>query len=495
MADCSLDIYPSDHEVHNYINGVFVPPVNGNYFDNVKPHTGENWCKIPESDKSDIDAAVEAAEVALPAWKALGVPGRAKVLRKIADVMEKHHERLAILEMTDKGTNWAFAFNVDIARTINNFRFFASYMETHTGELNQAPGMLNYTSREPCGIVGLITPWNLPSLLSSFKIAPAMICGNTMVLKPSNITPMTAYEFGKMFTEAGVPPGVINIVQGAGAECGGSLVEHPKVSAISFTGGDFVGKIIGANCGRLFKKVQLELGGKNPGIVFDDCDFDQCISQLTKACFSNQGQVCLTIERLFVHRSIFDKLITAWKKHLEENLVIGDPKTSNFGSLVGEFHRTKVEEAIEEAKQLGGKIEFGGKRPENLPAPFCNGAYVMPTIVTGLEYDSKVCCEEVFGPFVCVIPFDTEEEVVKMCNHVNVGLASSIWTTNLNRAHRVSAQLEVGMVWVNDWCLRDLRVPFGGVKHSGIGREGGRYSIDFYSRAKNICINLNEFKA
>lgn len=475
----------------NFINGKFQSSKSKLELNNLNPATNQIYSKIPNSNKKDIELAVEAAKHSLPKWSSVTIKERAFLLNAIADEIEGRKDEIARLEMIDCGKTFRTALNVDIDRSIENFRFFAQQIRMDCMESFQGIAGLNYTQRIPVGICGLITPWNLPLYLLSWKVAPALACGNTIVCKPSELTPRTATELAYIMRKLGVPNGVFNVVHGTGLGAGQPLVMHPDVNAISFTGGTKTGSLIGSLAGRSIKKLSLELGGKNPGIIFANCNFKQMLNDLTRACFANQGQVCLTMERLFVEKKILKKFLNEWKKKLDSTLKYGDPESCNFGSLICQEHRTKIEFYIQLAQEEGGTIFFGGNRPKLL-SPFDQGAYIKPTIITGLSYTSRCATEEIFGPVVTIHPFVSEDELIKMTNHVKYGLSSSIWTSDINIAHRVAQKVNVGMIWINGWCLRDLRVPFGGIGKSGLGREGGIHSLEFYSQLKNICINIQE---
>jgi len=386
-------------EILNFIGGEWTKATSGKCLENRNPATNEIYSTFPDSDENDVQRAVNAAKAAFPEWSKTSITERANYLRKIADEIELNHERLAKLEVKDTGKSFGFAFNVDMDRAAKNFRFFAKQIEMDVTECFQGVAGLNYAQRSPLGVCALITPWNLPLYLLSWKVAPALACGNTVVCKPSELTPRTAYELGKICEAVGLPKGVVNIVQGTGKSAGQPLVEHPDVSCVSFTGGTITGSKVAALGASQFKKMSLELGGKNPGIIFADCDLKKTVNDLMRACFANQGQVCLCMERLFVEKSIMDELLRLILKKVEEHFTIGDPLKSNFGSLISQQHRMKVESYFKLAQEEGGTIACGGKRP-NLQAPFDKGAFVEPTIITGLSHTSRCATEEVFGPFV-----------------------------------------------------------------------------------------------
>lgn len=476
--------------IGNRIDGEVRAPRDGAYLDDLNPATGASIAQVPRSQADDVDDAVAAARAALPAWAARSAEARADVLDAVADGIAARLEAFAALESQDQGKPVSLARTVDIPRAIANFRFFAGAVRHQSLPSHPMAGAFNYTLRAPVGVVGLITPWNLPLYLLTWKLAPALAMGNTVVAKPSELTPLTADLLGEVFAEAGVPAGVFNLVHGLGAEVGQALVAHPDVKGISFTGGTATGRVVAATAAPMFKKLSLELGGKNATVVFDDCDLEATLDGTVRAGFANQGEICLCGSRLLVQRGIYDRFVAAYVARVAA-LRVGDPSDpdTQVGALVSLGHRAKVEGYLALAVKEGGTVACGGQRPE-LPAPFDGGAFLQPAVITGLAPGCRTSQEEIFGPVVTVHPFDTEEEAVAMANGVQYGLAASVWTSDLGRAHRVSAALDVGMVWVNTWLLRDLRVPFGGVKNSGVGREGGQWSLEFFSQAKNVCIKL-----
>jgi len=475
-------------KLKNFINGEFLPPISGKYLESFNPATGEVYCLIPDSEKADIDLAVEAAKKAFPVWSGKSTQERSILLNKIADRLEERKEEFARAESTDQGKPLTLARTVDIPRAIHNFRFFAGYINYQEENCTLMDNLaLNYTVRKPLGVAGLISPWNLPLYLLTWKIAPALASGNTAVCKPSEFTSATALLLGEVFNEVGMPPGVCNIISGTGGAAGKNLVTHPDVPLISFTGGTETGKKIIIDSAPYFKKLSLELGGKNPNIIFADADLDECVKTSIRSSFQNQGEICLCGSRIFVEKSIYEKFL---KKFLAETekIVVGDPfsETTNMGPLVSQEHFAKVCGYISLAEETRQKILSGGEMIKNQG----KGYYLQPTVIESNDPSCRLMQEEIFGPVVTVTPFENEEEVITYANSTRYGLSATIWTRDLKRAHQVAQKLEAGTVWINTWMLRDLRVPFGGMKASGLGREGGKYSFDFYTEVKNICVNL-----
>jgi len=478
-------------DVGNLIGGEHRPALSGALIDNLAPATGAVIARIPDSDAADVDAAVVAAHTALQgSWGQSNVAERAELCDAIADGIESRLDELAELESRDTGKPIWLARTVDIPRAVSNFRFFAGAVRHDATGMHEMADAINYTLRRPLGVVGLITPWNLPLYLLSWKTAPALATGNAVVSKPSEVTPLTAHALGEIIDDLGAPAGAFNVVHGLGHKVGQALVAHPGVDGISFTGGTATGARVGATAAETFKKVSLELGGKNSTIVFADCDIEATVAGAARAAFANQGQVCLCGSRILVERPLYDRFLTDFAARVSQ-MRVGDPASAdvNMGSLVSVAHREKVEGYIALARQEGGVVVTGGVRPA-LDAPFDRGAFLRPTVITDLPPDSRTSTEEIFGPVVTVHAFDTESEAIQIANGVHYGLAASVWTRDLGRAHRVAAALQTGMVWVNTWLKRDLRVPFGGVKASGVGREGGKYSLSFYTQDKNVCIQL-----
>ena len=477
--------------IQNYINGKLVGAENGQSFDNYNPSNGQVYGQIPDSTQGDIQSAVDAASTAFPLWSATTRLDRSNLLLKIADLIDANHDRLAAAESKDNGKPIKLASRVDIPRASANFRFFATAILHESTEAHQTDqDAINMTLRTPIGVVGCISPWNLPLYLFTWKIAPAIAAGNTVVAKPSEITPMTAFLLSELCIEAGLPAGVLNIVHGTGPNAGQAISEHPEIKAISFTGGTETGKRIAATAAPMFKKLSLELGGKNPNIIFADCDFDEALKTSVHSSFANQGQICLCGSRIFVERSIYDRFKDAFAKKVNQ-LLVGDPAdpSSNLGAVVSKPHMEKVLGFVELAKEEGGTILTGGHQVK-LSGALANGYYIAPTVIEGLAYDCQTNQQEIFGPVVTIAPFDTEQEVLMMANSTQYGLSATVWTTNLQRANRVSSELKTGIVWVNCWLLRDLRTPFGGVKKSGVGREGGWDVLNFFTEKKNVCIKL-----
>ncbi len=479
------------HKLLNYINGELVEPASKNYIAGINPSTGEQYCIVPDSDANDVELAVQAASDAFSMWSNTPHQKRFEYLMKIAEQIDKKHEYLAYAESIDNGKPLKLAKKVDIPRASANFRFFATailhyYSQAHINESTS----FNYTFKQPLGVVACISPWNLPLYLFTWKVAPALASGCTVVAKPSEITPMTAFLLSEICIEVGLPKGVFNIIHGLGQKAGQHIIEHPKIKAISFTGGTKTGKTIASTAAPMFKKLSLELGGKNPNIIFADCNYEKMLKTTIQSSFANQGQICLCGSRIFVERSIYEKFKNDFVEKTKA-LKVGPPlkEDTQIGAVVSEQHLQKVLSYIELAQKEGGTILCGGKR-KILESPYDKGYYIEPTIIEGLSYTCRTNQEEIFGPVVTIMPFDSEEEVITMANSVEYGLAATIWTENLTRAHRVAHRLESGIIWINTWLNRDLRTPFGGMKASGVGREGGFKALDFFHEDKNVCVDL-----
>lgn len=478
------------HAINNYINGTHVPPIGGEYLDNIEPATGRVYSKVASSDQRDVEAAAAAAKSAFPAWSAMPASNRSALLLKLADLIDANLDELAKAESVDQGKPLWLTRSLDIPRSATNFRFFATatpHSETSAHDTDGA--YLNYTLRKPRGVAGLISPWNLPLYLFTWKIAPALATGNTVVGKPSELTPMTASMLCDLAAKAGLPPGVLNVVHGNGPKAGAAIITHPDIPAISFTGGTTTGKWIAEHAGPMFKRLSLELGGKNPNLIFDDCDLDAAVESTIRSSFLNQGEICLCGSRIYVQRRLFDEFLSRFIAKTKA-LKVGDPldPDSKQGALVSAAHRDKVANAVEQARGLGGKVLCGGRAPASLPDRCKGGFFYEPTIITNLDPSCAFEQEEVFGPVVSVTPFDTEEEAIALANGTKYGLASIVWTRDLKRTHRVAAAIESGVVWINCWMIRDLRTPFGGMKQSGVGREGGAEALRFFTETKNVCI-------
>jgi aminomuconate-semialdehyde/2-hydroxymuconate-6-semialdehyde dehydrogenase len=472
----------------NYINGELVPPRSGQYFENMEPATGRPYSLIPDSDIDDVNLATIAAKNAFPIWSRLSIQERSDILLRIASLIGENLDALAAAESRDNGKPVKLARTVDIPRAQANFHFYATGILHFASESHSMSDLaINYTLRQPIGIAGCISPWNLPLYLFSWKIAPALAAGNTVVAKPSEVTPYTAYLLSKICMEAGLPKGVLNIVHGMGPKAGAAIIEHEDIPMISFTGGTATGEWIARTAAPKFKKLSLELGGKNPNIIFADCDFDDMMKTTVRSSFANQGQICLCGSRILVERPIYEKFKTEFVKRVKA-LKVGNPKEDvNLGAVVSKPHMEKVLSYVELAKEEGGTVLCGGKRA-NVGGEFSEGYYLEPTVIEGLSHTCRTNQEEIFGPVVTIMPFDTDAEALMMANSTKYGLASSVWTNDLKRAHTIARELHTGIVWINCWLLRDLRTPFGGVKSSGVGREGGFEALQFFTEPKNVCV-------
>lgn len=478
-------------KIQNYIDGKLTEPTSGLYLDNFCPSTGEVYSLIPDSDEKDVELAYQAAKSAFHSWSNTPASERSAVLNRIADLIAANLESLASAEALDNGKPIALARQVDIPRSESNMRFFATAINHFASEAHIMENRaVNYTHRKPIGVVGCISPWNLPLYLFTWKIAPALAAGNCVVAKPSEITPMTAFLFSKLCIEAGLPNGVLNIVHGLGPKTGNAIVSHKYIKAVSFTGGTATGKHIASIAAPMFKKLSLELGGKNPNIIFADCDFDKMLATTVRSSFSNQGQICLCGSRILIEKSLYEKFKIAFVEKVSL-MTVGDPmdNATKMGAVVSEAHMKKVLSYIELAKSEGGKILTGGERVM-LNGKNANGYFIAPTVIEGLDENCRTNQEEIFGPVVTIAPFENYQDAVKKANSTEYGLSSTVWTNNLNTAHRIANDLEAGIVWINTWLLRDLRTPFGGVKNSGVGREGGFEALRFFTEPQNVCIEI-----
>ena len=475
--------------IQNYINGNFYNPIQDNWLDNYNPSNGEVYGKIPNSSKEDVENAYIAAKSAFPSWSQTTLDERSRILLKISELIETNLDRLAEAESKDNGKPIWLAKAVDIPGASSNFRFFANATTQFASESHESVGhdAINYTLRQPIGVVGCISPWNLPLYLFTWKIAPAIAAGNCVVAKPSEVTPMTAYLLSEICNEAGLPKGVLNIVHGLGTTAGQAIIEHPDIKAISFTGGTATGAHIAKVAAPMFKKLSLELGGKNPNIIFDDCDYEDMLNTTIRSSFGNQGQICLCGSRIFVQDTIYEQFKKDFVNVVSKQKV-GHPsaRDTKIGALVSKSHLEKVLSYVDIAKDEGGKILYGGN--QLTIEGYENGYYMEPTIIEVPTDECRVNQEEIFGPIVSIMPFKTEDEVLQMANKVKYGLSATLWTNDLKRTMRMTNQLQAGIVWVNTWLMRDLRTPFGGVKDSGVGREGGFEALRFFTEAKNVCI-------
>jgi aminomuconate-semialdehyde/2-hydroxymuconate-6-semialdehyde dehydrogenase len=477
------------YQLENFIDGQFVAPLSEAFIDNFNPASGFVSGKIPNSDEKDVEAAVVAAKKAFQTWSKTSAEKRFAILNRIAELIDENMNELALAETNDNGKPLWLSKEVDIPRASSNFRFFATAAmqfasESHSMDNNA----VNYTLRQPIGIVGCISPWNLPLYLFTWKIAPALAAGNCVIAKPSEVTPVTAYLLGKICKQAGLPDGVLNILLGDGPSCGEAIVKHPSIKAISFTGSTRAGAHIASVAAPMFKKLSLELGGKNPSIIFADCDWKKMLFNTIRSSFGNQGQICLCLSRILIESSVYEKFkaeFIPWSQKLN----VGDPllETSKQGAIVSKTHFEKVMGCIELAKQEGGKILSGG-HVVKVSGRCENGYFIQPTIIEGLGPDSRTNQEEIFGPVVTLQPFDTIDEALQLANATDYGLACTIWTQDISKANLVASKIESGIVWINCWLHRDLRTPFGGVKNSGVGREGGWEAMRFFTEAKNVCV-------
>lgn len=477
-------------QLSNFINGQYRPPHHHQYLDNYNPATGQISGQIPDSGAEDVELAVQAAQAAFPAWAALPLERRHDILMAVADGILQNLDRLAEAESADSGKTITTARTIDIPRAALNFKFFATALLHFASESHHQPGVLSYTLRQPLGVVGCISPWNLPLYLFTWKIAPALAAGNCVVGKPSEVTPLTAHLLGEICNAAGMPPGVLNILHGTGPGAGAAIVSHPAIKAISFTGSTRAGAEIARVAAPMFKKLSLELGGKNPNLIFADCDYDKMLETTVRSSFNNQGQICLCGSRIYVERSLYPR----FKKNFVElvsQIKVGNPADPNsrLGAVVSKMHFEKVLSYIELAKQEGGTVLCGGEAL-HMPGELAGGWYIAPTVIEGLSTHCRTNQEEIFGPVVTIQPFDTDQEALENANASPYGLSATVWTNNLQRTHYLSTHLQAGIVWINTWMLRDLRTPFGGVKSSGVGREGGWDAMRFFTEPKNVTISF-----
>lgn len=477
--------------LENYIDGNLIAPLSSRFLDCINPATAEVFAQIPDSNEQDVELAVNAAKKAFTIWSKTSNEERFKILNRIADLIDENLEELALAETNDNGKPLWLSKKVDIPRASSNFRFFATGIMHFAAESHSMTDKaINYTLRNPVGVVGCISPWNLPLYLFTWKIAPALAAGNCVIAKPSEVTPLTSYLLSKICIEAGLPAGVLNIVHGNGPNCGEAIVKHKDIKAISFTGSTRAGERIASIAAPMFKKLSLELGGKNPNIIFADCDWDKMMSTTLQSSFANQGQICLCGSRILVEESIYEEFKAEFIKRAKK-LTVGDPLDANSkqGAVVSKMHFDKVMSCIELARQEGGKILLGGNSIK-LEGRCANGYFIEPTIIEGLGANCKTNMEEIFGPVVTLQSFKTEDEALQLANTSNYGLAATIWTQDVSKANRVAAKVESGIIWVNCWLLRDLRTAFGGMKNSGVGREGGWEALRFFTETKNVCIEI-----
>lgn len=479
------------NHLENFIGGRFTAPLSGNYIESTNPATGEVLTLVPESNEKDVNAAVEAAQKAFPQWSATPVEQRFHILNRIADLIDQHLEQLCLVETNDTGKPLWLSRKMDIPRASANFRFFATGIMHFASESHNMEGKaVNYTLRQPLGIVACISPWNLPLYLFTWKIAPALAAGNCVIAKPSEVTPATAYLLSLIVKKAGLPAGVLNILHGTGNITGEAIIRHPSIKAISFTGSTRAGERIASVAAPMFKKLSLELGGKNPTIIFADCNWEKMMNETMRSSFSNQGEICLCGSRILIESSIYKKFKDEFVARAQK-LRIGDPldEQTNQGAIVSKIHFDKIIRCIDTARQEGGKILCGGGRLE-VDGRCSNGYFIQPTVIEGLDQECQTNREEIFGPVVTLQPFGNEAEALAMANSGTYGLAGTIWTQDISRANRVASKLDCGIIWVNCWLLRDLRTPFGGMRNSGVGREGGWEALRFFTEAKNVCIEI-----
>ena len=480
-------------ELKHFINGEFVSSESGKSFEDINPATGEMIATVHEGGEPEIDHAVGSARAALKGpWGTMPMGERMDLLQQLAAGIKARAEEFAQAEVADNGMPITLARHANVPRGSANFIQFAEHFKYVATECWEMDGALNYALRRPLGVVGIISPWNFPLLLTTWKVAPALAAGNSVVIKPSEETPATTTLLAEVAAEV-LPPGVLNVVHGLGPNSAGAFLSaHPDVDGITFTGETTTGKEIMRTAANGLKKLSFELGGKNPNLIFADADMEECITTTMRSSFANQGEVCLCGSRIYVERPVYEEFVDKLVERIKTTVKIGDPtdESTTLGALVSLGHLRRVESFLDSAREDGASFVTGGSRPQNLPDHLSGGAFLEPTVITGLGRDCKAQRQEIFGPVVSVTPFDDEEEVIGLANDTDYGLSATVWSGNLSRAHRVAAQLEAGIIWVNTWFLRDLRSPFGGMKSSGIGREGGVHSLEFYTELKNICVKL-----